>query len=265
MFPNIPVTKIVGEPGSFPGELVGIAAELSAWMEFAYWHAPVDGRGWPPEEGMCCGLMGRLFRLFARVRQAIEHKDFEAADIYTRCALESCFDLLQILDDESEDRAAFQSYRIGKVRQFRDVVLEHLAAETALSEEDEKRREHLLADKEAGAKTLGIDSLLKQKGVEPIARAILWNYPSQAIHGTHENLGTYHLKIEGERCFPISSSGSQPLRHHAEVIGVGIRTCGNYLAKQVRDVDAECFDRLIDLEARLTCSVQHALPPHEQS
>lgn len=264
LIPNIRITEITGEQNSLAREVAGLAKETSDWLDFAYWHVPGDGSGWPPEEGMRCGLVGRLSRLFARMSSAVNHYDFEAADIFARCAFESCSDLSQMLDDKTDDRIAFQTFRIGKTKQFRDVVLEHLKLANDLDDEEAERRERLLADSQIKVKQPSMNSLMRAKGLDPLERGMLWNLPSQAIHGTHENLGIYHLKIENDRCFPISSPGAQPLRPHVEIIGMGIRICWNYLAIQVQNPDNHCFQRLNELEDRLKLLMTSASSPRLQ-
>lgn len=186
--------------------------------------------GWEGEgQAVLCAQVVRLSKMLGRMAQALEAADEEAALMFSRCAFETIVNFHYLRTPSGEGAEAEGRMRLFKIAGYRpelkirrDLRARIAQSDPAISDLEKEALEGIDAYWEAEAMPDKVQELpdmvsrLRMADMDPRAEIYYFAIPSQAIHGSYQNLTKFHLQ-------PGSPHGSADPWHRS-----GRRTRGTW-------------------------------------
>ena len=197
--------------GDFPPVVARLLAEMASWLREASLLVPAPPEGWMNEqEAILCGHVVRLSKMLGRISSALDQGDGEAALMFSRCAIETIVNFYYLHRPDEEGLGRLLCFKESgfrpelKIR--RDLQKRHAANEgsdldpseiAALKGFNDFWSEHNLPDRVVALPSM--EERLRGSGMDPKTDLFFFSMPSQAIHGTYQNIMDFHLeqRVEG--------------------------------------------------------------------
>ncbi len=221
--PNIPplpcITAVKVDPSNlnvkadFPQVAAALLQEMASWLRAASLLVPTPPDGWKDtQEAVLCGHVVRLSKILGRVSNALRQGDGEAALMFSRCATETIVNFNFLLRPGQEGLDRLRLFKEAgfrpelKIR--RDLRERHAAKEGseldpsevgALEGLNDFWSTHSLPDKVVDLPSM--EDRLRKSGMDPKTDLFFISMPSQAIHGTYQNIMDFHLEQIEEGVF----------------------------------------------------------------
>lgn len=211
--PAIPHTLVdvsrLKTESDFRSITTAFAREMGQWLKESTFLMPHPEGGWSDEgKAVLCAQVVRLSKMLTRMAHAIEAEDEETALIFSRCAFETIVNF-HYLRTPSGDRAeAEKRLRLFKVAGFRpeskirrDLRARITQTDPTIDDLERDALEGIDAYWEAEAmpdkvqELPDIASRLRKADMDPRAEIYYFAIPSQAIHGSYQNLLKFHLQL----------------------------------------------------------------------